>query len=1118
MKQYKTVNNLIGWLTFIIAATVYCMTIEPTASFWDCPEFITTGYKLEVGHPPGAPFFMLTANLFSQFASDATTVAKMVNYMSALMSGACILFHFWSITHMVRKLIIKDENNITTGQLVTIMGSGLVGALVYTFSDTFWFSAVEGEVYAYSSLFTAVVFWLILKWEDVADEPHSDRWIILIAYLTGLSIGVHLLNLLCLPAIVLVYYYKKVPNANAKGSLLALFASMVLVGIVLYGIVPGVVKVGGWFELLFVNSMGLPFNTGVIVYIIILAASIIWGVYESYTEASRARMNISFMLTIALLGIPFYGHGASSIIIGIIVLAALGLYLFAKNLNKKYQISARSMNTALLCTMMIMVGYSSYALIVIRSTANTPMDQNSPEDIFTLGEYLGREQYGTRPLFYGQAYSSKVALEVKDGYCIPVEANSTTKYIRKEKTSPDEKDSYVEVPGRVEYQYAQNMLFPRMYSSAHIPQYKGWVDIKGYDVPYDECGNAIMVNIPTQWENIKFFFRYQLNFMYWRYFMWNFAGRQNDIQGSGEIEHGNWITGIPFIDNWLVGDQSLLPQELKDNKGHNVFYCLPLLLGLIGLFWQAYCGQKGVQQFWVVFFLFFMTGIAIVLYLNQTPSQPRERDYAYAGSFYAFAIWVGMGVAGIIKLLRDYAKMQELPAAILVSALCLLVPIQMAGQTWDDHDRSGRYVARDFGQNYLMSLQESGNPIIFTNGDNDTFPLWYNQETEGFRTDARTCNLSYLQTDWYIDQMKRPAYDSPSLPITWDRVEYVEGTNEYIQIRPEIKKTIDALYAQADSSGNPEALQNIHNEFGEDPYELKNILKYWVRSDKEGLHVIPTDSIVIKIDKEAIRRSGMKIPEALGDSIPDHMNILLRDDNGNPKRALYKSELMMLEMLANANWERPMYMAITVGRENQLGMDKHFVQEGLASRFTPFETKKLGATIDSEKMYDNLMNKFKFGGIDKPGIYIDENVMRMCYTHRRVFAQLIEQLMKEGQKDKALAALDYAEKMIPAYNVPYDWQNGAVQMAEAYYQLGQTEKADKIMDALANKAIEYMTWYLSLDDSQFFVSTREFEYHIALLNEELKLMEKYKSKLSENYSGKLDELYGMYISRVKGTR
>ena len=638
MKQYRTVNNLMGWLTFIIAATVYCLTIEPTASFWDCPEFITTGYKLEVGHPPGAPFFMLVANLFSQFASDVTTVAKMVNYMSALMSGACILFLFWSITHLVRKLIITDENNITKGQLITVMGSGLIGALVYTFSDTFWFSAVEGEVYAFSSLFTAVVFWLILKWEDVADQPHSDRWIILIAYLTGLSIGVHLLNLLCLPAIVLVYYYKKTPNATAKGSLIALLGSMVLVAAVLYGIVPGIVKVGGWFELLFVNGLGMSFNSGVVVYIILLAAALIWGVYESYTEKNKARMAISFILTIALLGIPFYGHGASSIIIGILVIAALGLYL-APSVQAK--IKERWRITALLCTMMIVIGYSSYALIVIRSTANTPMDQNSPEDIFTLGEYLGREQYGTRPLFYGPAFSSKVALDVKDGYCIPRQSEAGSKFVRKEKTSPDEKDSYIELPGRVEYEYAQNMFFPRMYSSSHAPLYKQWVDIKGHDVPYDQCGEMVMVNMPNQWENIKFFFSYQLNFMYWRYFMWNFAGRQNDIQGSGEIEHGNWITGIPFIDNLLVGNQELLPQDLKNNKGHNVFYCLPLILGLIGLFWQAYHSQRGIQQFWVVFFLFFMTGIAIVLYLNQTPAQPRERDYAYAGSFYAFAIWVG---------------------------------------------------------------------------------------------------------------------------------------------------------------------------------------------------------------------------------------------------------------------------------------------------------------------------------------------------------------------------------------------------------------------------------------------------------------------------------------------
>ncbi|MBR8719773.1 hypothetical protein IX307_000991 [Bacteroides pyogenes] len=1171
MKQYRTVNNLMGWLTFIIAATVYCLTIEPTASFWDCPEFITTGYKLEVGHPPGAPFFMLVANLFSQFASDVTTVAKMVNYMSALMSAACILFLFWSITHLVRKLVITDENHITSGQLITIMGSGLVGALVYTFSDTFWFSAVEAEVYAFSSLFTAIVFWLILKWEDVADEPHSDRWIILIAYLTGLSIGVHLLNLLCLPAIVLVYYYKKTPNATAKGSLIALLGSGVLVAAVLYGIVPGIVKVGGWFELLFVNGLGMPFNTGVVVYIIVLAAALIWGVYESYTEKNKTRMAVSFVLTIALLGIPFYGHGTSSVLIGILVIAALGFYLAPKmqqKMKEKARISARTLNTALLCTMMIVIGYSSYALIVIRSTANTPMDQNSPEDIFTLGEYLGREQYGTRPLFYGPAFSSKVALDVKDGYCVPRQTEKASKYIRKEKTSPDEKDSYMELTGRVEYQYAQNMLFPRMYSSSHAALYKQWVDIKGKDVAYDECGRNIMVNIPTQWENIKFFFTYQLNFMYWRYFMWNFAGRQNDIQGSGEIEHGNWITGISFIDKMLVGDQELLPKELKENKGRNVFYCLPLLLGLIGLFWQAYRSQRGIQQFWVVFFLFFMTGIAIVLYLNQTPAQPRERDYAYAGSFYAFSIWIGMGVAGLIQwcsrlkpqkrlidgateeeaekirktleakratfitkeeeeeledklasLYETYIPFNPTPTvAGLVSLLCLLVPIQMAGQTWDDHDRSGRYVARDFGQNYLMTLQEKGNPIIYTNGDNDTFPLWYNQEVEGFRTDARTCNLSYLQTDWYIDQMKRPAYDSPSLPITWERAEYVEGQNEYIPIRPEVRKHIDEMYAQAENAlkgGNPEAMNELKNQFGENPYELKNILKYWVRSDKEGLRVIPTDSIVVKIDKEAVRRSGMKIPAALGDSIPDYMTISLKDSNGKPKRALYKSELMMLEMLANANWERPIYMAITVGVDNQLGMNKHFIQEGLAYRFTPFDTDKLGVKIDSEKMYDNLMNKFKFGGIDKPGIYIDENLMRMCYTHRRIFSQLVSQLVKEGEKEKALKALDYAEKKIPAYNVPYDWANGAFQMAEAYYQLGQKEKADKIMDELANKSLEYMIWYLSMSDAQLAIAGENFVYNASLLDAYIRLLQKYDSEeLAKHYSMQLDTLYKEYVKRM----
>ena len=1102
-QQYNKINNLVGWLAFVIAAFTYCMTIEPTASFWDCPEFITTGYKLEVGHPPGAPFFMLTANLFSQFTSDPSKVAMMVNIMSALMSAACILFLFWSITHLAKKLICPDEENMTVGKLITIMGSGLVGALAYTWSDTFWFSAVEGEVYAYSSLFTAVVFWLILKWENRAHEPHSDRWLILIAYLTGLSIGVHLLNLLCIPAIVLVYYYKKNPNANLKGSLIALVGSMILVAAVLYGIVPGIVKVGGWFELLFVNSLGFSFNTGLIVYIIVLAASLIWGVYESFTVRSQKRMNLSFLLTVALLGIPFYGHGWSSVLIGLLVLAVLGAYLFM-NLPEKYRVSARTLNTSLLAMMMIVVGYSSYAVIVIRSSANTPMDQNSPEDIFTLGEYLGREQYGTRPLFYGQTYASKPALKQVDGGCVYDVTEGAPVYQRKEKENPKEKDSYEVVRNKTEYKYAQNMLFPRMYSADHAKAYENWVGgIEGRQVPYDQCGEMIMVKVPTQWDNIKFFFIYQLNYMYWRYFMWNFAGRQNDIQGQGEIEHGNWITGIPFIDNYLVGDQTLLPAELKNNKGHNVFYCLPLILGLLGLFWQAYKGDRGIQQFWIVFFLFFMTGLAIVLYLNQTPQQPRERDYAYAGSFYAFAIWIGLGVAAIAEWLRN--KMGEKPAAVLASVIGLLVPIQMVSQTWDDHDRSGRYTCRDFGQNYLSTVQAEGNPIIFTNGDNDTFPLWYNQETEGFRTDVRVCNLSYLQTDWYIDQMRRPAYDSPSVPIDWDRIDYVQGHNEAVYVRPEAMETINNFYKQ-----NPEEAKK---EFGDNPYELKNILKHWVRAKESGLQMIPTDSIVMKLDKEAIKRSGMLVP----DSIPEYMHISLKG-----KRVLYKSELMMLEMLANTNWERPLYMAITVGSNNHLNLTNNFLQEGLAYRITPFDNAKLGRTIDSEKMYDNLMHKFKFGGIDNPDIYLDETVLRMCDTHRRLFVQLASQLIREGKKDKALEVLNYCEKVIPSTTVRHDYiYSSSKEMADDYKALGEIQKAEEILDQLANNSVEYASWYLSLDDDRFTGSYEECMRHFYILDDVCKALAtldgKQTDELSEtaaHYAKKFDQLYQLLEQRI----
>ena len=1102
MKQYKLVNNVLGWLTFFVAAFVYCSTIEPTASFWDCPEFITTGYKLEVGHPPGAPFFMLTANLFSQFASDPSQVARMVNTMSALLSATTILFLFWSITHLARKLILKDWSELTLGKLIAIQASGLVGALIYTFSDTFWFSAVEGEVYAYSSAFTAIVFWLILKWEDHADEPHSDRWLVLIAYMTGLSIGVHLLNLLCLPAIVLVYCYRRFPHIELKGSLLALVGSFVLVAAVLYGVVPGIITVAGWFELLFVNTLGCPFNTGEIIYIVLLVAIVIWAIYESYVDKSFKRQNISFVLSVGMLGIPFRGMTWGAGLLGLVILVALYFGLnYRKKIGKELVpvVTARFKNTALLCMLMLMIGYSSYAVIVIRSAANPPMDQNSPEDVFTLGSYLSRDQYGDSPLLYGQAYTSQVAYDVDGNMCVPKHKEGAAIWQRKEKASKDEKDSYFVVSHKDKLIYAQNMLFPRMHSSAHASAYENWMGgVEGTQVPYDRCGEPVMVKMPTQMENIRFFLSYQCNFMYWRYFMWNFAGRQNDIQGNGEPEHGNWITGISFIDDWMLGDQSKMPAELKANKGHNVFYCLPLLLGLIGLFWQAWRGQRGIRQFWVVFFLFFMTGLAIVLYLNQTPQQPRERDYAYAGSFYAYAIWCGLGVLAIYDMLKKKLKGNDVAVAGVVGVACLLVPIQMASQTWDDHDRSGRYTCRDFGQNYLMTLQDKGNPIIFTNGDNDTFPLWYNQETEGVRTDARVCNLSYLQTDWYIDQMKRPAYDSPSVPITWPRIDFCSGTNDYIEVRPAMKQQLLDFYR--------EYPKEARAAFGDEPFEVKNIMKYWVRSKDNDTHVIPTDTLYITIDKEAVRRSGMMMAS---DTIPDRMVISLAG-----KRAIYKNDMMMLEMLAQCNWERPLYVATTVGSDNYMNLGDNFVQEGLAYRITPFNTKAPGAkNFDTEKVYNNVMNRFKWGGLDKPGLYIDETVMRMCYTHRHLLAQLAMQLIAEGQNAKAEKVLRKAEKVLPEYNVPYTFMSGAADMARAYALIGKKADAARILNKVWADAKSYADYYLQLTGSRFMMSQNDVLRQLYIMQNIADITQACDHSLADQRLKTVNALYAVYQAK-----
>lgn len=1139
MKTYKIINNLTGWVIFAIAAFTYCSTIEPTASFWDCPEFISTAAKLEVGHPPGAPFFMLVGNLFSHFASDPTQIAKMINTMSALLSAGCILFLFWTVTHLAKKLICKDGASVTTGQTIAIMASGIAGALIYTWSDTFWFSAVEGEVYAFSSFLTALVFWLILKWEDKADESGSDRWLILIAYLVGLSIGVHLLNLLCIPAMVLIYYYKRAKNPNGKGSLIALCISAVIILAVMYGVVPGITKVAGWFELLFVNGLGMPFNTGEYIYIVLMILSLVWAIIESAKAKSKVRMNIAFLLSVAMLGIPFYSYGWKSVLIGVVILALIAWLIFSYK-----KVTPKSLNTTLLCMALMVVGYSSYAVIVIRSTANPPMDQNSPEDVFTLGEYLGREQYGDRPLFYGPTFKSRPEV-VADGDILKY---NTTKgapvYQRREKESADEKDKYEIVREKFDYVYPsdQCMFFPRIYDERSADRYQSWLGEMHYKtVNYSIPGQGTQqLEIPTQYDNIRYFFSYQMNFMYWRYFMWNFAGRQNDLQGLGELEHGNWITGIKFLDDMRLGDQDLLPTELKENKGHNVFYCMPLILGIIGLLWQAFRGKKGIQQFWVVFFLFFMTGIAIVLYLNQTPGQPRERDYAYAGSFYAFAIWCGLGISAIsVWLEKLFGKwMSKRTAAIVASVVSLVpaiaVPLQMVSQTWDDHDRSDRYMCRDFGLNYLETIPHDG--VIFTNGDNDTFPLWYNEDTEGNRTDVRVCNLSYLQTDWYIDQMKRPAYEgdkqSSPLPISWKRIQYVSGKNEVAEVNPSIyvggkeikmKELVQMMYLQS-----PEMARKI---WGDDPFELKNAIhKFLLKDDipeeyKDQVadlpNCLPSDTLYVTVNKEAVRKSGMMIP---GDSIPDRMDISLKGQD-----RIYKSFIMLLEMIAQGNFERPLYMSTTVGPTNFGNLWRHFIQEGIAWRISPFTfsgNMPQQSVVDTEKMYDNMMNKYHYGNLKQPGLYIDETSMRLCWTHRRWFAHLINNLLREGKKDKALLALEKSDKEIPDYNVPYRMDNGGLEIANAFIACGKNDKGVKILDEIEKTSREYVRYYASLNDYRFSSAWRDCKSEIYSLLEVQRALEalgKSTDKNAAKYAKRAQELlpfvnktYSQLATRAEG--
>lgn len=968
MKNFKQLNNIVGWLTFAVAAITYLLTIEPTASFWDCGEFITTSFKLEVGHPPGAPFFMILGRFFTILGGSPSNAAVMINSMSALASAFTILFLFWTITHLAKKLI-KPEGAYTTGQTIAILGSGVVGALAYTFSDTFWFSAVEGEVYASSSLFTALVFWAILKWENSADEPHANRWIILIAYLMGLSIGVHLLNLLAIPAIVFVYYFRKY-NVTRKGILLSLLVSLVILGVVMYGIIPGVVTIATWFELMFVNGMGLPFNTGVIIYAILLTAAIVYGII--YTV--RKKMVL--------------------------------------------------WNTVLLSFLVIIIGYSSFAMIVIRSSANPPMDQNSPDNVFSLLGYLNREQYGDRPLVYGQYYNTPLEKYVDD----------KPYYIQKD-------GKYVVADMRQKPVFDSNLstVFPRMYSreGAHVEAYKQWAGIKGRNVQVtDDEGQSKTIQIPTFGENLTFFLRYQVGHMYFRYFMWNFSGRQSDIQSHGEITNGNWITGINAVDAIRLGDQKNLPQEFKNNKGRNAYYLLPFILGVIGIFFMYNRGVEGRRDLWTVTLLFLMTGLAIVVYLNQSPLQPRERDYAYAGSFYAFTIWIGIGVLALYEGLKKYAP-DTVSAGVASVLALLLVPVVMAAENWDDHDRSNRYTARDFGANYLNTC--APNAVIFTNGDNDTFPLWYNQEVEGVRTDLRVCNLSYFQTDWYIDQMKSKAYNSEPLPISFTHDQYVQGKRDvvYLMEDPRLKGSVELK----------KALDFVKDENPRTKLEQADYAAY-----------IPSKKLFMVVDKAAVIKNKVVEPQDY-DKIVDTLEIDFSD-----RHYISKDELMVLDMIANNNWERPLYFAITIGRDKYLNLQDYFQLEGLAYKLVPIKTPSDGGLnmgqVNSRLMYQNVMENFKWGNMEKPDVYIDENNSRMMMNIRNTFNRLAETLVAEGQNDKAVKVLDRCVELIPHKVVPYNYFS--MMMAETYFKAGQPAKGKEIINTIMTDYKEQLDYFYTL--------------------------------------------------------
>jgi hypothetical protein len=958
--NYRRLNNITGWILFLISFSVYLLTLEPTVSFWDCGEFILSAFKLQVGHPPGAPLFLMIGRIATLFAfGDTSKVALMMNGLSALCSGFAILFLFWTITHLVRRVYTIDKP-LEPKQIPAIIGSGVIGALAYTFSDTFWFSAVEGELYALSSLVTGLVFWAMLKWEEEADQPNAGRWIILIAYIMGLGLGIHRLNLLVLPVLVFVYYFRKY-EVTPIGVFKTLIASVILLWLMVFVLIPGVPEVAGWFELFFVNSIGLPYNSGLFIFILLLFGGLSYGIYYSL-KSNRKLLNYVFTAVVV-----------------------------------------------------VMIGYSSYAMIMIRSSARPPMNQNNPSDIFSLSYYINMKQYGSSPKFFGNYYSAPVV--------------GMTKVIAGYNKINGKYEPYY----RPEYEYSEKFvtIFPRMYSSDadHRESYEYWGQVKGrkYTV-----GSETVV-CPTFGENLRYFFRYQVGFMYLRYFMWNFAGRQNDIQGDGNMIHGNWISGINFIDKARLGNLKSIPADLESNPAKNRYFLLPLLIGLGGLIWQYKRNNTG---FWLVMAFFIMTGLAIIFYLNQYPNQPRERDYAYAGSFYAFAIWIGMGFMFFYEQLRRYIS-EKGSLALTFTVLLLAAPVLMAFQNWDDHDRSGRYTARDIGANYLNST--APNSILFTYGDNDSFPVWYVQDVEQVRPDVRVANLSYIQAGWYIEMMRQKSFSSDPMPLSLGPEKYIEGQREQLPVNSRVDKPVE--------------LSQIVQFAGMDDNKYR--IDYSGRGDY--MNYLPANKFLIDVDTALVLSNGTVKPYYKNRIVSPMLWEYTESD-------AFKGDLAIMDLLSTNKWKRPVYYSTTVPSSQYKGLEKYFIQEGLAYRVVPVktETREKGefGMIDAEEMYNNLMNRFKWGNAEDPEVYLDENNRRMFSNFRRVFASLSGEMLAKGDTARALEVAHRALEIVPADKLPNDFFS--IGIAEVFYLAGRKEEADKLVDEILNYSKGYLDYALSL--------------------------------------------------------